>query len=176
MLISVSEAVQSESSIDGNQGDEAMPAIMSSNSSLLSSKRSASSSSEADCYNMSLGAGPLWWSDAPGDARGSPPSRLSFHTGRQAWDAVLRGKTLYVAVPHSVLPEGSREAFVALLEAAEEKLMCEHVVVVFAANRPDRPVLVRTFMFLGFAMLSPTSPLVNKSLASGNVCMLYTIE
>ncbi|KAG5885353.1 hypothetical protein JTB14_035158 [Gonioctena quinquepunctata] len=162
MFISVTEAVNSESSSDSSsKSEEAMPAIMSSkSSSLLSSKRSACSSSEADCYNMGT----------------PPPLRLTFRTARQPWDAVLRGRTLYVALPPHVLPEGSREAFVALLEAAEEQLKCEHVVVVFAADRPDRAVLVRTFMFLGFATLSPTSPLVPQSLGSGNVCMLYNIE
>lgn len=70
--------------------------------------------------------------DAPGDSRGEqpPPLRLTFRTARHPWDAVLRGKTLYVALPPHVLPEGSREAFVALLEAAEEQLKCQHVVVV----------------------------------------------
>ncbi|KAJ8955800.1 hypothetical protein NQ318_005341 [Aromia moschata] len=115
--------------------------------------------------------------DAPGDSRGSPPPRrLTFRTARQPWDAVLRGRILYVALPPHVLPEGSREAFVALLEAAEEQLKCQHVVVVFSSDRPDRAVLMRTFMFFGFAVLSPTSPLVPPSLASGNVCMLYNIE
>lgn len=38
-------------------------------STLLSSKRSASSASEAECYNMSLGAGPLWWSWCPWQGR-----------------------------------------------------------------------------------------------------------
>lgn len=82
---------------------------------------------------------------------------------------------LYVAPPPH-LAEGSREAFVALLEAAEEQLKCQHVIVVFSADRPDRANLVRTFMFLGFAVLSPTSPLVPPQLATGNVCMLYHIE
>lgn len=48
-----------------SNSNNAMPAIMSSNfnsSALLSQKRSADSASDADCYNMSLGAGPLWWS------------------------------------------------------------------------------------------------------------------
>lgn len=75
-----------------------------------------------------------------------------------------------------MLPEGSREAFVSLLEAAEEKLNCQHVVVVFANDRADRPTLVRTFMFLGFAVLSPTSPIVPPQQAAGNICMLYNIE
>lgn len=68
--------------------------------------------------------------DAPGETRGPSPLRLTFRTARQPWDAVLRGRTLYVALPPRVLPEGSREAFVALLEAAEDKLKCEHVIVV----------------------------------------------
>ncbi|XP_044265064.1 LOW QUALITY PROTEIN: ornithine decarboxylase antizyme 1 [Tribolium madens] len=175
MFISAIEAVNSDSSTDSNS-DQAMPAILSSNSSMLSSKRPACSASEADCYNMSLGAGPLWWSDAPGETRGPSPLRLTFRTARQPWDAVLRGQTLYIALPPHVLPEGSREAFVALLEAAEEQLKCQHVVVVFESDRPDRAMLVRTFMFLGFAVLSPTSPLVPPSLSSGHVCMLYNIE
>lgn len=75
-----------------------------------------------------------------------------------------------------MLPEGSRDAFVSLLEAAEEKLHCEHLIVVFAADRPDRGMLVRTFMFLGFAVLSPTSPMVPPQQAAGNICMLYNIE
>ncbi|KAJ3636769.1 hypothetical protein MTP99_000282 [Tenebrio molitor] len=160
MFISAIEAVSLESSTDGNSNsDEAMPAILNSNSAMMSSKRSACSASEADCYNM-----------------GASPLRLTFRTARQPWDAVLRGRTLYIALPPHVLPEGSREAFVALLEAAEEQLKCQHVVVVFESGRADRAMLVRTFMFLGFAVLSPTSPLVPPSLSSGYVCMLYNIE
>lgn len=74
------------------------------------------------------------------------------------------------------MPDGSKEALIALLEAAEEQLNCEHVVVVFASDRADRPMLVRTFMFLGFEVLSPTSPILPTGLAVGNVCMLYNIE
>jgi len=67
MIISAVEAVNSESSTDGNKSNseaEAMPAILSSKnlSTMSNSKRTACSASEADCYNMSLGAGPLWWS------------------------------------------------------------------------------------------------------------------
>ncbi|XP_030756339.1 LOW QUALITY PROTEIN: ornithine decarboxylase antizyme [Sitophilus oryzae] len=169
---------------------------------MLSQKRSAASVSAADCFNMSLGAGPLWWSDAPGDATRGPPAggtrnlplssqqqqqpvRLSFRTAGnggansrsvgQPWDAVLREGVLYVTPPPHLV-EGSKEAFVALLEAAEEKLKCKHVVVVFKADRSDRPTLVRTFMFLGFAVLSPNSPLIPPQLAQGNICMLYNID
>lgn len=115
--------------------------------------------------------------DVPGEDNGGPPPlRLTFRTARQPWDAVLLGRTLFVALPPTMLPEGSREAFVALLEAAEEQLKCQHVVVVFEKDRPDRSTLIRTFMFLGFAILSPTSPIVPPSLGAHNVCMLYLIE
>ncbi|KAL3285698.1 hypothetical protein HHI36_000229 [Cryptolaemus montrouzieri] len=160
MLMTVSESFNSDSNSEYTSGsEESIPAIMSSNSKLLSNKRSASSATEADCYNM-----------------GAPPLRLTFRTARQPWDAVLLGRTLFVALPPHVLPEGSRKALLALLEAAEEQLNCQHVIVVFANDRPDRAMLVRTFKFLGFEVLSSTSPVVPTSLASGNVCMLYNIE
>lgn len=53
---------------------------------------------------------------------------------------MLRGRTLYVALPPRMLPEGSREAFVALLEAAEEQLRCQHVIV---ARSPTADTAVR---------------------------------
>ncbi|XP_018327008.2 ornithine decarboxylase antizyme 1 [Agrilus planipennis] len=124
-----------------------------------------------------LCGGPDVSKDEQEDGGGGPPLlRLTFRTARQPWDAVLRGRTLFVALPPDMLPEGSREAFVALLEAAEEQLKCHHVVVVFGKDRVDRATLIRTFMFLGFSILSPTSPLVPPSLAANNVCMLYNIE
>ncbi|CAG9860231.1 unnamed protein product [Phyllotreta striolata] len=172
MIITASEAFNFDSSTESNS-DEAMPAIMSSNSAPLVARPRPIAT--ICLWAPGLCGGP----DAPGEARGAPPPpplRLTFRTARQPWDAVLRGRTLYVALPAQVLPGGSREAFVSLLEAAEEQLKCEHVVVVFASDRPDRAVLVRTFMFLGFAVLSPTSPLVPPPMATGNVCMLYNIE
>ncbi|KAK9883916.1 hypothetical protein WA026_004859 [Henosepilachna vigintioctopunctata] len=160
MFMTLSEAINSDSNPVSNNSEEAMPAMLSSNSkSMLSNKRSASSATEADCYNM-----------------GAPPLRLTFRTARQPWDAVLLGHTLFVALPPHVLPEGSREALLGLLEAAEEQLNCLHVIVVFSSERSDRAMLMRTFMFLGFQVLSPTSPVIPTSLASGNVCMLYNIE
>ncbi|XP_060536307.1 ornithine decarboxylase antizyme 2 [Cylas formicarius] len=125
---------------------------------------------------------------APGEvARGirgdqsAPPLRLTFRTGSggrlsQSWDAVLRGQTLYVTPPPHLLLEGSREAFISLLEAAEDQLKCKYVIVVFSSDQPERATLVRTFMFLGFSVLSPNSPLLPAQLAAGNICMLYNIE
>lgn len=103
---------------------------------------------------------------------GSPPRTPA---SSQAWDAVLRGDTLYVTPP-SHLAEGSREAFVALLEAAEDQLRCKHVIVVFPIDRADKANLVRTFKFLGFSVLNPNHHLVPAQLAAGNVCMLYNVE
>jgi len=110
----------------------------------------------------------------------SPPLRLSFNTAgarsaAQPWNAVLKDSVLYVAPP-DYLADGSKEAFVALLEAAEEKLKCEYVVVVFEADRQDKATLVRTFMFLGFTVLNPGSPLVPPKLASRNICMCYNVN
>jgi len=67
MIISASEALSSSNSSESNISSnlEAMPAILKSSNSeefILSSKRSALSASSADCFNVSLGAGPLWWS------------------------------------------------------------------------------------------------------------------
>lgn len=65
MFMTASEALSTEFNCESSDENIAMPAIMSSkssSSSLLSQKRSAASASAADCYNMSLGAGPLWWS------------------------------------------------------------------------------------------------------------------
>lgn len=85
--------------------------------------------------------------DAP-VANGGPPlsaQRLTFRTRLSAgstacWDTVLIGRTLYIALPPHILPEGSRDAFVALLEAAEEKLNCQHVVVSIAKSLVANPV------------------------------------
>ncbi|XP_066143857.1 LOW QUALITY PROTEIN: ornithine decarboxylase antizyme 2 [Euwallacea fornicatus] len=198
MFMTLTEVFSTD--LNSDENSSIMPAIMSSNcsaSALLSQKRSAASVTDAECFNMSLGAGPLWWSDAPGENRGSPgeqpvpstspPLRLTFRAtpgagspprtpaSSQPWDAVLRGDTLYVTPPPH-LGEGSREAFVALLEAAEDQLRCKHVIVVFPADRGDKANLVRTFKFLGFSMLSPTHSLVPPQLAPGNVCMLYNVE
>lgn len=71
------------------------------------------------------------------------------------WETVFWGHKLYIHVPGGILPEGSKEGFVSLLEYAEEVLKCSHVIVCFKKDRSDRACLIRTFMFLGFVILSP---------------------
>jgi len=72
------------------------------------------------------------------------------------WRAkMLLGKRLLLHVSSGALPEGSKECFVRILEYAEEVLGCKSILVEFEKDRKDRPLLIRTFMYFGFAMLTP---------------------
>lgn len=93
------------------------------------------------------------------------PSHLSVHvcvseTVSFYWETILFGSRLFVEVPKYILPDGSKESFVRLLEFAEDELKCSHVIVCFKKDRPDRASLIRVFMFLGFTVLPPGNPLV----------------
>ncbi|XP_023225507.1 ornithine decarboxylase antizyme 1-like, partial [Centruroides sculpturatus] len=92
------------------------------------------------------------------------------------WEAVLWQGRLYVQVPSGILPEGSKETFVCLLEYAEEDLRCTHIVVCFEKNRTERAVLVRTFMFLGFVTLAPGHPLAPRGASEDTLYMAYAVE
>lgn len=76
------------------------------------------------------------------------------------WETLLVGRKLIVEIPSIILPEGSKESFVTLLEYAEEALRCSHVIVCFKKARSDRACLIRTMMFLGFVVVAPGNPLV----------------
>jgi ornithine decarboxylase antizyme 1 len=90
------------------------------------------------------------------------------------WETLLIGRTLFIEIPTDILPEGSKESFVTLLEYAEEVLSCSHVIVCFKKNRGDRASLVRTFMFLGFMPVAPGS---HRLAVSGDLMYLaYTIQ
>jgi len=75
------------------------------------------------------------------------------------WDTVLLSNNLYIEVPTGLLPDASKEAFIALLEYAEETLQCNHAIVYFRKDRLDRAMLIRTFMFLGFCLAPPGNEL-----------------
>lgn len=122
------------------------------------------------------------------------------------WETVVWRRCLYIRVPSCLLPEGSKEGFVSLLEYAEETLRCTNIIVCLRKDRADRgtslsllginkndyakynifsskmdcyhniAMLVRTFMFLGFTVLPPTHALVPPGSDAGNLYMLYTIE
>ncbi|XP_076309003.1 ornithine decarboxylase antizyme [Tachypleus tridentatus] len=92
------------------------------------------------------------------------------------WETILWKSKLYVQVPCGILPDGSKEAFITLLEYAEEELHCSHVIVCFTKNRADRATLVRTFMFLGFMTLAPGHELVPANSSEDKLYMAYMIE
>lgn len=92
------------------------------------------------------------------------------------WEAGLCQGRLYVQVPGGMLPEGSKETFVCLLEYAEEHLHCTHIVICFNKNRSERAVLIRTFMFLGFITLAPGHQLAPYGASVDMLYMAYTVE
>jgi len=92
---------------------------------------------------------------------------------KTTWDAVLWQDRLYVSVTGTQLAEGSKHAFVSLLEYAEEELGVSHVVACIDKLHHDNKNVIRNFLFLGFQPLTPgheyhpSNPNV--------VCFLYTI-
>lgn len=96
------------------------------------------------------------------------------HNVEVAWETIYVNNRLYVEIPNSILPEGSKESLIALLEYAEEQLDCTHVILVFKKNRNDRASLIRTFMFLGFQVVVPGDPIV--PVAEDLMFLAYTIE
>jgi len=67
--------------------------------------------------------------------------------------------------------------FVDLLEFADDTLHCKHVIVYFDKTRSDRAALVKTFMFLGFHILSPDNVLLASiDKHSDRLSMVYIIE
>lgn len=98
-----------------------------------------------------------------------------------SWDSVLDHDTniLYVALPKTLTHEASKQSFLSLLEFAEEKLDCDGVVLCIRKDRPDRANLVKTFLFLGFSPLTPTSPLAppqEHGRNDENLFLIYSIE
>lgn len=55
-----------------------------------------------------------------------------------SWDAVFWSGNLYIHLPNNMVMEGSKEAFIELLEYAEEELVCNNVVICFKKNRTDK--------------------------------------
>ncbi|KAK9503480.1 hypothetical protein O3M35_010026 [Rhynocoris fuscipes] len=92
------------------------------------------------------------------------------------WDTVLIDRRLYIQIRPSLLPDGSKEAFITLLEYAEEVLKCTDIIVWFKKDCQDRPQLVRTFMYLGFTPLPPGHQLIPNSTDSLNFYMGYAFE
>lgn len=82
-------------------------------------------------------------SDASFDGNStSSSSKLNTSHGQSIieinWKALLVKGHLYLNVPNNVGVERHKEAFVTLLEFAEEQLTCSHVIVCFNKQRPER--------------------------------------
>jgi len=92
-----------------------------------------------------------------------------------SWSIKLRNDSVYVELPQ--LNEESKEKFISLLEFADETLHCKHVIVYFDKTRSDRTALVKTFMFLGFHILSPDNALMSfNDKNQGQLYMVYIID
>jgi len=92
------------------------------------------------------------------------------------WSVKLSNDSLYVELPQQ-LNDGSKEMFVNLLEFADDVLHCKHVIVYFDKTRSDRASLVKTFMFLGFHVLSPDNTLISSNdKDQDQLYMVYIID
>jgi len=70
-----------------------------------------------------------------------------------------------------------KKRFVSLLEFADDTLHCKHVIVYFDKTRSDRAPLVKTFMFLGFHILSPDNTLMTiNDRHQDQLYMVYVID
>jgi len=75
--------------------------------------------------------------------RSNEPLRLTFtlhltESTSVEWETVAWRRCLYIRVPSCLLPEGSKEGFVSLLEYAEETLRCTNIIVCLRKDRSDR--------------------------------------
>jgi len=91
------------------------------------------------------------------------------------WETTYVNQTLYIEVPNGCLPDASKDAFVALLEYAEEVLLCNRAIIYFSKERNERATLVRTFMFMGFFAVPPESPILHIH-DPNNIYMVYEIR
>lgn len=100
-----------------------------------------------------------------------------FTSSKSKWEAILYQKNLYLQIPAGVLFETSKEAFVNLLEYAEEELKCQNVVICLDKNSVEKSNnLIRMFMYFGFNALSPAHPLTPKNTSDTLLLMAYSFE
>lgn len=105
----------------------------------------------------------------------SAAANFNVNIGLPAWDAVLWHGRLYVNVSAEQMFQGSKDAFVALLEYAEEELKCSHVIICVDKNIEGVKAVVRNFLFLGFQPLAPGHELLPPTANPSLVSFVYTI-
>lgn len=95
---------------------------------------------------------------------------LIAHDSIKHLQAVYWQNDLHLHIPSDVLPlDGSKEAFISMLEFAEEELKAKSVIISLDKNGPRIQGLLKLFRFLGFELLPP-----NHSLATvGTGDMLF---
>lgn len=92
---------------------------------------------------------------------------------RTSWETVLWQERLYVNVTGSQLADGSKRAFISLLEYAEEELGVTHVVACLDRMYHDNKNIIRNFLFLGFQPIAPGHEYLPSN--PNVVCFLYTV-
>jgi hypothetical protein len=92
------------------------------------------------------------------------------------WDAIIWKETLFIHIPNGISLDNSKEAFISLLEFAEEELQCMRVTVYFDKNRSDRNLLIRLFSFIGFSILAPNHSLSPEETPEDMIYMAYSIS
>lgn len=73
------------------------------------------------------------------------------------WEAVLYRGELFVHIPINAR-DNSKEAFIGLLEFAEDQLFARKITVYFDKNNMNKNHLIRLFNFIGFTLLPPDHP------------------
>lgn len=66
--------------------------------------------------------------------------------------------------------------FLGIMEYAEDVLKVNYIVVCFSKTNPIRQLLIRTFMYIGFAVIPPGHKLIPQAACdSSNIYMAYYI-
>lgn len=123
--------------------------------------------------------GGSWLVGVGGGSDGNAPFRSLCFTIRLnehevTWETVLVGSTLFIETPPDILPAGSKESFVRLLEYAEDDLSCSHIIICFKKNRADRQSLLQAFRYYGFVPVAPGTHQLE--VASDLMYLAYTTD
>jgi len=89
---------------------------------------------------------------------------------------VLGRPAMLIDVDKQMCRTGSKEGFVRLLEYAEEELCCEQVYVCLRRDHTDMKAIMRTFMYLGFALAPPAMAQILNLDLNTTTLLVYNIE
>lgn len=86
----------------------------------------------------------------------------------------LAQRRLLLLLKPGLLPDGSKECFVRLLEWAEEEAGAEEVLLLLPKARRDLQTTLKTFAFFGFSILPPDKTALIAP-AADSLAMVYQI-